>query len=199
MNPVRSLLGVLLFGIVLGGTGCGLFETRTPEEPEQTSSNYQAPTDASIVFENMKSAFQDLNTVNYVKSFADSTTTSLDFSFEPSPAGRSRFAALFQVWDRSMEQQYFENLKSRLPAGSVPSLVLSIDRETISVDSTLVEATYQLTVPHQQTSFPQTARGRAQFTLRLDQGGYWYITRWIDLANAQNDFTWSEMKGEFAQ
>ena len=98
-----------------------------------------------------------------------------------------------------MEQQYFENLRSRLSSGSVPSLVLSIDQQTIGADSALVEATYQLTVPHQLTSFPQTARGRAQFTLKPDETSNWYITRWIDFPNLQNDFTWSEMKGEFAQ
>jgi hypothetical protein len=179
--------------------GCGIFETRAPDEPEQASSNFVPPTEPSIVFTNMASALRDLNTVNYMRSFADSSTSGSAFFFDASPVARTRFAALFLAWSRELEQQYFENMKSRLPAGTAPSLTLTLDQQSIGSDSVVVEATYHLQVPHQLASVPQIARGKAQFALTADRNRNWVIVRWVDLPNTQNEYTWSELKGEFAQ
>lgn len=193
--PPRPPIVLLLLALALQGSGCGIFETRTPEEPEQVSSNFVPPTEPSIVFTNMTNAIGDLNSVNYMRSFADSSA----FQFDASPVARTRFAALFQTWNREAEQRWFETMKSRLPAGTSPSLTLTIDQQSLGTDSVVVDATYRLQVPHQSASYPTAAQGRAQFALAPDRNRNWSITRWIDLPNSQNDFTWSEMKGEFAQ
>lgn len=178
---------------------CDLFETRSPDDPETVSSTYTPPKEPRDVFMNMENAFRELSDLNYVKSFSDPTAGSRLFLFEPSAPGISRYASVLADWTIDSERQYFQNMRSRLPQGSVPSLVIVYTSESLSSDSAFVEVTYELTVPHTQQGFPQTARGRGQFYLITDQARNWVIWRWIDLQNAQTDFTWSEMKGEFGQ
>jgi len=177
---------------------CNIFETRTPEDPEQVSSNYIPPTQPDHVFTNMTNAFRDLNSVNYAKSFADSSTSGRTFRYEATPQARSRYAGVFSNWTRQSEQQYFENIRSRLAFGSIPAVSINMTAQTLSSDTAFVEATYLLSIPQQNAS-PKEARGRAHFFLVIDRTGSWSIWRWIDIATAPSDITWSDIKGEFGQ
>ena len=148
----------------------------------------------------MANAFRDLNAVNYTRSFADSATAERDYLFEPTPQARLRYGAVFASWTRQSEQQFFENTKSRIPGGLVPSLeFLSLVAQSIQSDSAQYEATYRLNIPHTQSNIPSEARGRALFYMIADKSRNWVIWRWVDIAIAQNDFTWSDFKGEFGQ
>jgi hypothetical protein len=191
-------LAVLLTTLLL--SSCNIFETRTPQSPAQTSSNYKPPINASDVFDNMQNAFSDLNTVNYLKSFSDSTTSGRTFVFEPSPQARSQYIGVFINWTRQSEQQYFDNMRSKIAAGSTASLSFTLNPTSIQSDSAQYDADYQLTVPHTQANIPKVFQGRAQFFLIKDPvNSTWNIWRWIDLRNAQNDTSWSDLKGAFAQ
>lgn len=190
----------LLFPFFFVFAGCGIFDTREPESPSQTGSNYLPPTEPAIVFTNMTNAFRDLNAVNYARAFADSSTANRNYSFEPTPQARLRYGAVFVHWTRQSEQQFFENTKSKIPGGTVPSLeFLSLVAQSIQSDSAQYEATYRLNIPHTQANIPKEARGRAIFSMVADKSRNWVIWRWVDIAIAQNDFTWSDFKGEFGQ
>jgi hypothetical protein len=179
---------------------CNIFETRDPEPPSQSSSNYVPPTDPSIVFSNMVSAFRDLNSLNYVKSFADSSTSDRSFSFEPTPQAKLKYGGVFLTWTRQSEQQYFENLRSNIPSGSSATLTFDVlNAQSLQSDSAQYEATYRLNVQHSLPNVPTLASGRAQFFLIADRSRNWVIWRWVDLAANPNDFTWSDLKGEFGQ
>jgi hypothetical protein len=191
-------LVVLLTAVFLGS--CNLFETRTPESPAQTSSNYNPPINASDVFDNMQNAFSDLNTVNYLKSFSDSSTAGRTFVFEPSPQARTQYTGVFLNWTRQSEQQYFDNMKSKIAPGLTASLTFTLTPTSIQSDSAQYDANYQLSVPHTQANIPKLFQGRSQFFLiRNPISSTWAIDRWIDLRDAQNDTSWSDLKGAFAQ
>ncbi len=195
MHPSRYLL---LASLTLGS--CNIFETRTPESPAQTSSNYNPPVNASDVFDNMQHAFSDLNTVNYLKSFSDTTNAGRVFQFEPSAQARSQYVGVFLAWSKQSEQQYFDNMKSKIPSGSGASLVLSLNPVSVQSDSAQYDADYQLNIPHTQTGIPKVFQGQAQFFLVRDRlTSTWSIWRWVDLRDAQNDPGWSDLKGAFAQ
>jgi len=196
--PLVSVIPALCL-LLIGIVACNIFETRMPEDPEQVSSNFIPPTQPDHVFTNMMSAFRDLNSVNYAKSFADSSTSGRTFRYEATPQARSRYAGVFSNWTRQSEQQYFENIRSRLAVGSIPALNITIAAQTLSSDTAFFEASYLLTIPQQQASSPKEARGRAHFFLVVDRSGSWSIWRWIDIANAPSDLTWSDIKGEFGQ
>lgn len=193
----RTLVVVLVLAAV--GLSCGIFETRDPEPPVQTSAEFIQPSTPDLVFTNMINSFRDLSSINYVRCFSDAVVTGRPFVFEPTSQALSRYGAILTSWTRLSEQQYFDNMRSRLPTGTGPSLILSLSVQSFNSDSALYDATYELTVPHTQSTFPQTAKGRAQFSLIADQGGTWSIWRWIDFPDNQNNFTWSEMKGEFGR
>jgi hypothetical protein len=181
-------------------TACDIFGTRTPEAPSQTSSTFTPPTDPSMVFTNLANAIHDLSTVNYLRSFADSSTSSRSFQFDPTPQARSLYGGVFLNWNRQSEQQYFENLRSKIASGSAASLeLLSLTAQSIQSDSAQYEATYRLTVPHTQSNIATVFQGRAQFLMITDRSRTWSIWRWIDLGGNQNEASWSDLKGAFAQ
>jgi len=185
-------------GMVLAG--CNIFETRTPEPPSQSSSSYIPATDPSLVFSNMSNAFRDLSSVNYVKSFADSSTAGRGFSYEPTPEAKIKYGGVFLFWTRQSEQQYFENLRSKIPSGSTASLVFqTLTVQSVQSDSAQYEATYTLTAPHTVASVPKVATGKAQFFLLADRSRNWVIWRWVDVPTTSGSFTWSDLKGEFGQ
>lgn len=191
-------VSILILAILL--TGCGIFDTRNPESPSQTSSNYLPPTEPSIVFTNMSNSFRDINSLNYLRSFADSATAARNYSFEPTSQARLRYGAVFAGWTRQSELQFFENTKSKLQSGKAPTLeFLTLTAQSIQSDSAQYEATYQLTIPHTQSTVAQVAHGRALFSLVADKSRNWVVWRWVDIALAQNDFTWSDFKGAFGQ
>jgi hypothetical protein len=179
--------------------GCNIFETRTPEPPSQSSSSYVPATEPSLVFTNMTNSFRDLNSLNYLKSFADSSTSGRGFSFEPTPAARVKYGGSFLFWNRQSEQQYFENLRSKIPTGSTATLVLSLTAQSVQSDSAQYEGTYTITAPHSVASVPKQAAGKVQFLLVADRSRNWVIWRWIDVPTGTSSFTWSDLKGEFAQ
>lgn len=179
---------------------CNIFETRDPEPPTQSSSTFVPATDPSLVFSNMTSAFRDLNSVNYLKSFADSSSAGRSFSFEPSQQAKIKYGGVFLTWNRQSEQQYFENLRSKIPTGSVATLSFeSLTVQSLQSDSAQYEATYRLTVPHTVATLPTQATGKAQFLLVADRSRSWVIWRWIDLTTNTSTFSWSDLKGAFGQ
>lgn len=188
----------VLMGLGFWHTSCDLFTTREPENPVQPSSTYLPPTEPAIVFSNMVNSFREVNSLNYVKSFSDSSTSGRNFVFEPTSQAQGQYGVFFS-WSRQSEQQYFDKIKSELQTSSVPSLVLNFLSQSVGADSAQFEATYQLAVPHTRASVSQSAVGRAQFYLKKDSFQNWVILRWVDLANQPSDFTWSTMKGEFGQ
>jgi hypothetical protein len=138
--------------------------------------------------------------LNYVRCFADSLQGLAAFQFEPEPAARQKYAAVFAFWNRQSEQQFFETLNAEVPSGTTMSLeLLTITPQGLSSDSAQYEVRYKLTAPHGRASVPSVANGRSLFVLAADRSRNWAITRWVDLALAQGDFTWSSLKGAFGQ
>jgi len=192
---LRGLTIALGIATCLSLISCDLFQTRTPEEPSQQSSNYIPPTDASIVLQNIVSAFQDRDAVNYAKSFSE-----LSFSFEPATSARTRYGGELMSWDKTKEQQYFENVKNSLQQNSKVTLEFIPMTSTNFPDSCEIGTSYRLSVPHTRTNVAKYFSGQSQFTIIRDpQVGYWYIRRWVDVGVNPSDSTWSDLKGAFAR
>jgi hypothetical protein len=148
----------------------------------------------------MANAFRDLNSLNYLKSFADSSTSGRGFSFEPTPQAKVKYTGVFLLWNRQSEQQYFDNLRSKITSGSAAVLVFqTLSAQSLQSDSAQYEATYSLTVPHTVAAVPKVVSGKAQFFLLADRSRNWVIWRWIDLPTGTSNAAWSDLKGEFAQ
>lgn len=198
----RAIVSFVGSGFILavGLIGCNIFETRTPEPPSESSSTFVPATDPSLVFSNMINSFRDLNSVNYLKSFADSSSAGRNFSFEPTQQAKITYGGVFLTWNRQSEQQYFENMRSKIPSGSAATLTFeTLTAQSLQSDSAQYEVTYRLVVPHTVATLPTEATGKAQFLLIADRSRNWVIWRWIDLTTNSNTFSWSDLKGAFGQ
>ena len=193
MKPLLFFLAIFLC------ISCDLFKTRDPESPTQSSSSYIPATEPSIVFTNMANAIRDLNTVNYLKSFADSSSAGRSLRFDPTTQAGSRYGGVFLNWTKQSEQQYFENMKSKVPSGRNVSLEFLSLVGSPQGDSSQYNATYQLTVQHTQSNIAIQVRGQSQFFLMTDRSRNWVIWRWVDVQQNANDSTWSDVKGAFGQ
>lgn len=148
----------------------------------------------------MANAIRDLNTVNYLKSFADSSSAGRSFRFDPTTQASSRYGGVFLNWTKQLnEQQYFENMKSKVPSGRTVSLEFLSLVGSPQGDSSQYNATYQLTVQHTQPNIANQVRGQSQFFLITDRSRNWVIWRWVDVQQNANDSTWSDVKGAFGQ
>ncbi len=150
------------------------------------SSSYVPPTDPSIVFQNIRSAFAEKNVVNYLKAFPDT-----GFAFIPTSNAQSLYADIFRNWSKVNEEQYFLSLCNR----STPTLEwLSLQERTRTSSSVLYEATYKI------SGLPSgsTASGKMNVTLVTTIAQLWVIERWIDYETV-GTYTWSTLKATYVQ
>ena len=198
-RPVSNLGSIVLAGFLVIFSSCGLFETRIPDPPTQTSSSFTPPVVDSLVFVNLVNALKDMNSLNYLRCLADTSTSSYAFQFDPTAQARQQYG-VFLNWTKQSEEQCFVNVKSKLQSNTTVTLeFLTLVRQSLPSDSTQYEATYRLTVPHTQPNVPTVAQGRILFFLVVDRSRYWVIRRWVDISLNQGDFTWSDVKGVFGQ
>lgn len=185
----------LFFGV--WSLSCGLFETREPEQPSQSSCFSQPPTRPLIVIGNLENAIAQKCPDNYTACFSPANGERR-FIFVPSPEAREQYAALFSDWTTSDEQAYFRNLVAKGTTNGFSNLFLvKPPRDSvITADSVLYNFDYTLTFEHTEPGFPITARGNLQFTLTPDASNFWAISRWSDFKTT-TDISWSLFKGKF--
>ena len=85
-------LAGVLFGCL--AFGCGIFDTRTPQEPEGPSVPFVTPVDReSVVLTNMEVSFEAKQVTNYDRSLYDDDENT--FYYLPPPAEEADFLATF--------------------------------------------------------------------------------------------------------
>lgn len=187
---MKFLLTILLFGLFV--SGCDIFNTRDPENPEQSRSNYTTPLEREVLIDNLINSFSDKNADNYLKSFSEAGFTDKIFSFVPSSKALSLFQ-IWDTWDRSAEFQYFNNLINQVPQELPITLVLSNQIYSPFQDGFIFTAEYSLSIPKLNAE-PDIYRGSLKFNLIQDNRSVWVIYFWEDIA-LQDETSWSELKG----
>lgn len=198
----RLYTGAQVAGIVASAilfARCGLFTPRSPEAPTQPSNSFRPATDPDAVVENLQSAIEQKDAVNYIRCFADPARARTGFSYTPSSGAAAQYGAVFAHWTIDEERQYFQNLVARAAgkSGAYSSLVLSHKTVTMSGDSAVQSYDYTLTFDHNDPSLSQTAVGTMQIVLSVDNTNSWVIYRWADF-NTSSDVTWSKFRGRFS-
>ncbi len=181
--------------------GCNIFQTRTPQPPQQGQSNYVPPTSPDIVIQNLKNAIAEKSVENYLSCLSDTGFGGRNFSFVPPSDVYVQYQQIFVNWDKNYsERTYFNNLIVRSPATSSPALTLSSENYvSLSSDSVKYTADYSLLWPNNTSGSPQQVEGTLQFFLGIDRNQNWSIYRWIDLKIADSLTTWSILKAKFSQ
>jgi hypothetical protein len=187
------VLAVLLLII----SGCDIFSTRDAEQPNQPRSNFIPAVTPQDVLTNLQNSLTDLNVENYLACFSDSAFSDKQFVFDPSTAALSRFPFLAEGWNKKDEQQYFLNMKNKVPEERQVTLnVLDLRTGSTQGDSTVVNGSYSLSVPHNDPAVPTLFEGEFSFSMNRDSRSVWTIHLWRDSRSGEIP-SWSELKGRF--
>lgn len=192
----KTLIQILFIIFVLFTSGCDLFNTRDPENPDENRANFQPPKQPSIVIENLKNSFNDKNTQNYILCFVDTLFVNKQFIFLPSSEAASTYAFLTQDWSLDDERRYFNSVISKVPKDFPMTLTFSDENySSLSGDTLIYSANYFINLPH-SSSEPKNYSGNLQFNMIRDDRSDWSIYYWKD-TRSSNLPSWSELKGIF--
>jgi len=199
--PRMESFGQNLTFIIFFISGCNIFQTRTPQPPQQSKSNFIPPKTYDIVVQNLKYAIAEKNLVNYLYCLSDTNFGARKFSFVPALDIYVHYQQIFIDWDKNnSERNYFNNLIALSSSTSSPVLTLSSENYVLlGSDSVKYTANYVLLWQNNTSGAPQQAEGNLQFFLGIDQNRNWSIYRWIDLKLADSLTTWGEMKAKFSR
>lgn len=171
--------------------GCGIFDTRDPEPPEEVRSNYVTPTTADLVITNLENAIAEKNSESYIKCISQT-----NFRYIPDSRTLQNYKTIFAEWDQLSEKRYLDNLINQTPSTS--ALFFVNERLTqVSPDSAVFQANYQVVFQHTLQSIPKTARGNVILNISTEANDLYYIKRWEDFRQNDTDFTWSELRANF--
>ena len=174
--------------------GCDIFETRDPEQPDRSRSNYEIPSEPQILIQNLKNSFTDKNADNYRKNFASGPPlVNRSFFFLPTSNALSSNPSLWAQWNVDSEFQYFQNLVTRVQ-DDLP-IILSLSSENYSPfgDSTIYTAEYSINIQN-LSGVQNIYEGSLKFSLITDNQSAWVIYYWEDISNASS---WSDLKVEY--
>lgn len=182
---------LILYTICL--TSCGIFETRTPEEPGTTTlPGFIQPVQPRNVIENLENAVRFLTLDYYIRCLSTE-----EFVFEPSFEAQVDYPDIWQGWGLEQEEQYFNNLRSE--GRGLAGHNLKFEGESYVGDDSeqVFEASYTLKVEHNRSKeVPREAKGKLRMVLKSDPEGRWTIHSWSDSGEG-SEFTWSDFKAIF--
>jgi hypothetical protein len=186
------LLGFLCCAFVII-TGCGLFGTRTPENPVTVRSTFEPPTTPEAVIRNLAFSIEEKNSNNYMKCLSPD-----NFVYVPDSKSQSHYP-IFQSWNVNSERFYYENLIAQTNSTASSNLFLSDTLlNQITPDSAVYTAEYIVVFQHNRTNIPKSAIGNTRISLKADESNFYYISKWEDVRRNDSDFTWSELKANFS-
>jgi len=174
--------------------GCDIFSTRTPEPPNQSRSNYQTPVTPNLLIQNLVNSLKDKNLGNYLLSFSDPNFTNKIFTFSASSSAISQFPALANNWGVRNEEQYFNNLITKVQKDQPITLNLTNTSSSPQGDSLFYTASYFISIPSISSNIKSSYQGELRFSMIRDSRAIWTIYFWQD-TKSSNLPSWSELKG----
>jgi hypothetical protein len=172
---------------------CDFLTTRTPEEPIKPGSNFIPSTSPQILFQNLKSSFEEKVLENYLSCLVDSSFLRKNYKFVPAIGSVTHYPIL-NSFNLGAERQYFSNIKSNLGSGSNITLNYTNIIHTPLGDSAIYSFEYSLQINSNNLTFAGVYSGSALFKIFLDSRNQWVIVEWQDIKK-ENNSCWSDLKG----
>jgi|SRR6188474_912551 len=189
----KMLMRGLLIGACLTAGACGLFETRTPEQPPPPTEGCRPLTSGTLaVVLNIEDFYGRLSGRTCYVSTLDTS-----FVFHPDAQDSSQFlpSTPFAGWDEVVEGQVNEsiaNVQRFIQVDFIDEYASAV----ISTDQNTEQRfwNYQLRLV---LTAPDTLRftGKADLTLHRGNTGEWRITSWVDHRGGVTDSTWGFLRG----
>ncbi len=174
---IIRLVAALSLILVIGVIGCGIFETRDPEDPTGSQTTGDLSLTPEEVFTNLSASIAVRNPDLWISAFADS------FNYIADPVAYEN-PALFDSWDWNDEDRFIRQLLSSdiLTSGRLRSLVFEDVNNHQSADSAHYESTYRLNIPLITDNSDSLYTGTVELTMHRSDFGGWQITSWYDRA-----------------
>ena len=172
---------------------CGLFETRTPEQPPPPPEGCRPLTSGTLaVVLNIEDFYGRLSGRTCYVSTLDTS-----FVFHPDPQDSSQFlpSTPFDAWDEVVEGQVNESIASVQKFIQV-DFIDEYANAIISTDQNTEQRFWNYELRLVVTA-PDTLRftGKADLTLHRGNTGEWRITSWVDHRGGVTDSTWGFLRG----
>jgi hypothetical protein len=195
MTSTRWIRRAALVAACMVAGACGLFETRTPEQPPPPTEGCRPLTSGTLaVVLNIEDFYGRLSGRTCYVSTLDTS-----FVFTPDPQDLSLFLpdTPFAGWDENVEGEVNQSIANEQKFIDV-DFISEYASAIISTDQNTEQRfwDYQVRVAFQTP--PDTLRftGRADLTLHRQSNGEWKITSWVDhRAGAAVDSTWGRLRG----
>ena len=168
-----------------------MFDIREGEEPSPGGGDWQFPDSAHKVLENLETAVNTFNMVNYL-----SCLDSADFEFLADEALRlGPNGYLYQNWDYDKEQELVNELFNSLDYGQQTPIFL--DLQFTAGDSGPV--TYRYSAAYEiSVSFADGnaifAAGSSDFHVTRLASGLWFLSQWLDFKRDTLTLSFAEVK-----
>lgn len=187
---MKWYLILLLFVI----TSCNLFETRSPEEPEQSPVVFFQATTPEQLIQNFLNSIKYKRTQNYADCFDK------NFTFSPAQDAFAIYQSIFAQWNYKNELRYFQAFVSSVNRENLISVKLENKKLNFSSSDSLVYiADYNLSYQPAQSVDLEQYSGKIQLTLIQGNDGIYKILRWADFQSKKDTLlpTWSILKARF--
>lgn len=179
MKLSANLLILLLFALVL--TGCGLFDTRDPDNPVGS----QSPDDLALSPEEVLTQLETAFTLHDPNLYM--AAISGDFSFSATLSAFPEDPGFFADWSFAREDVFIRSLlaPALLPPDSSAELSFEAIDEISFADSAVFRESYRLEIAPADDELPTLYEGLADLVLKREEDGGWRLVLWVDDAGGE--------------
>ena len=191
----RILFILALYVTVVLSFGCGIFETRDPEEPGDNANVWNPPSNPRDVLDNISLAFTLRDGLLYMKSFARESDSDSAFSFYPDAASSGGDTVFFSSWGYEQEQAFIMSLFSPdfIPSDSACSFQFTAESEPPGENMPVYREEYTIIAAHTHDNLSSVFTGKVDIQFDRNYSGDWVIINWWDEQTNDNP-TLSELK-----
>lgn len=190
---MRILIFILLWSVA---TSCNLFETRSPEEPDQSPVAFFPATNPTQLIQNFTNSIKYKRPQNY----SDCLINDQRFNFSASADAFAQYQSIFNRWTYQDENRFFQSLVSNVSSQNLISISFDkISFNYASPDSIIFNANYEISFVLKQSSMSDNYAGSMQMTFVPTSDGVYKILRWSDYPSKNDSLipTWSTLKARF--
>jgi len=190
---LRILIFILLWSVA---TSCNLFETRSPEEPDQSPVAFFPATNPTQLIQNFTNSIKYKRPQNY----SDCLINDQRFNFSASADAFAQYQSILNRWTYQDENRFFQSLVSNVSSQNLISISFDkISFNYASPDSIIFNANYEISFVLKQSSKSDNYAGSMQMTFVPTSDGVYKILRWRDYPSKNDSLipTWSTLKARF--
>jgi hypothetical protein len=175
---------------------CGIFETRTPEEPDQSPVVFLPATSPELLVQNFVNSFKYKRLQNYSDCFVGEGK----FNFIPAQDAFATYQSIFQYWSFADEQRSFKSIITSVSTDNTISLYFEkAQYQYTSPDSIIFTANYEINLPVVQPLNLKKYNGKILLTISQSTDGTYKIVRWTDFQASSDAIypSWSVLKARY--